>query len=124
MVNPLMQLAATHGKLMELIAQQMYPQDLEYIDRAFMVGMLSLADVLMDEPLPKVVARLNLQEEIETALLYRIGDLGELLGLCGEIEAGDAVAVQGRLRTRPSLTAGSLNEAHLGALGWTNNIVM
>jgi len=122
--NPLMQLAATRGKLMELIAQQVRPHDLEYIDRAFMVGMMSLVDVLMDEPLHGLVVRLNLQEELEAALLERSGDLGELLGLCGELETGDTAAVQGRLRTRPSLTASSLNEAHLGALGWANNIVM
>jgi len=32
-------------------------------------------------------------------------------------EVGDAAAVQGGLRTRPSLTASSLNEAHPVALG-------
>lgn len=123
-VNPLMQLAATRGKLMELVAQQVRPHDLDYIDRAFMVGMMSLLDTLMDEPLPAILARINLQEEIETALLERSGDLGELLGLCWELEAGDAVAVQGKLRTRPYLTANMLNEAQLGALRWANNIAM
>lgn len=123
-VNPLMQLAATRGKLMELVTQQVRPHDNDYVDRAFMVGMLSLLDVLMDEPLHGLVARMNLQEEIEMALLERSGDLGELLGLCGELEAGDAVAVQERLRTHPSLTADALNKAQLEALGWANNIAM
>lgn len=122
--NPLMQLAATRAKLMELVAQQVRPRDSGYADRAFMVGMLSLLDVLMEEPLSELVARMNLREDIETALLERSGDLGELLSLCAELESGDAVAAQGRLRARPGLTADALNVAQLEAMGWANNIAM
>lgn len=122
--NPLMQLAATRAKLMELIAQQVRPRDHDYIDRAFMVGMLSLLDVLMEEPLLDILARMSLHEDIEAALLERSGDIGELLSLCGELESGDAVAVQARLRARPGLTADTLNVAQLEALGWANNIAV
>lgn len=122
--NPLMQLAATRAKLMELIAQQARPHDCDYIDRAFMVGMLSLLDVLMEEPLLEILAHMNLHEDIETALLKRNGDLGELLALCWELESGDAVAVQERLRARPGLTVDVLNGAQLEAMGWANNIAM
>jgi len=123
-VNPLMQLAATRAKLMELIAQQVRPRDHDYVDRAFMAGMLSLLDVLMEEPLLDIVSRMSLHEDIETALLERSGDIGELLSLCGELETCDAVAVQERLRTYPGLTANTLNVAQLEALGWANNIAM
>ena len=122
--NPLMQLAATRAKLMELIAQQVRPRDHDYVDRAFMAGMLSLLDVLMEEPLLDIVSRMSLHEDIETALLERSGDIGELLSLCGELETCDAVAVQERLRTYPGLTANTLNVAQLEALGWANNIAM
>ncbi|MDO8812728.1 MAG: EAL domain-containing protein, partial [Gallionella sp.] len=91
---------------------------------AFMVGMLSLLDVLMDEPLHDIVARMSLQEEIEAALLHRSGDLGDLLALCGDIESCDAAAVQRRLHSRPGLNADTLNGAQLQALGWANNIAM
>ncbi len=50
-VSPLMQLAATRGKLLELVAQQERSDDKDYADRAFMVGMLSLLDALLGEPL-------------------------------------------------------------------------
>jgi EAL and modified HD-GYP domain-containing signal transduction protein len=123
-VSPLMQLAATRAKLMELIARQIRERDLDYADRAFMVGMLSLLDVLMDEPLHDIVGRMSLQEEIEAALLQRNGDLGDLLTLCGEIESGDTGAVQKRLHSRPTLNADALNGAQLEALGWANSIAM
>lgn len=122
--NPLMQLAATRARLMELVAQQVRPRDCDYVDRAFMVGMLSLLDVLMEEPLLDIVARMSLHEDIEAALLERSGDIGGLLSLCGELEAGDAVALRERLRTYPALTADALNMAQLEALGWANNIAM
>ena len=123
-VSPLMQLAATRGKLMELVAQQVRPYDRDYIERAFMVGMLSLLDTLMNEPLPAILARMNLQEEVEAALLERSGDLGSLLTLCEKLEAGDIAAVQEKLRTRPGLNADVLNKAQLEALRWANNIVV
>ena len=123
-VSPLMQLAATRAKLMELVARQVRQHDFDYADRAFMVGMLSLLDVLMDEPMKDIVARMNLQEEIEAALLQRSGDLGDLLSLCGDIESGDATAVQKRLHSRPGLNADALNGAQLEALGWANSIAM
>ena len=123
-VSPLMQLAATRAKLMELVARQIRQRDLDYADRAFMVGMLSLLDVLMDEPMHDIVARMSLQEEIEAALLQRSGDLGDLLSLCGELESGNAAAVQQRLHSRPGLNADALNGAQLEALGWANSIAM
>lgn len=122
--NPLMQLAAMRAKLMELVARQIRKQDAGYADSAFMVGMLSLLDVLMDEPLTDIVGRMSLQKEIEAALLQRSGDLGGLLGLCVELESCDTEAVQARLLTRPSLTVDALNAAQLEALGWANSIAV
>ncbi len=123
-VSPLMQLAATRGKLMELVAQQVRPHDRDYVERAFMVGMLSLLDTLMNEPLPAILARMNLQEEVEAALLEHSGDLGDLLALCEKLETGDVAAVQEKLHSRPGLTANALNKAQLEALGWANNIAV
>jgi c-di-GMP-related signal transduction protein len=123
-VNPLMQLAATRGKLLELVAQQERPGDADYADRAFMVGMLSLLDALLGEPLAEIVARMSLQEDVEAALLLHEGGLGELLTLCEKIETGDIDAIQERLHAHPGLTVDALNKAQLEALGWANNIVM
>jgi len=123
-VSPLMQLAATRGKLLELVAQQECPDDHDYADRAFMVGMLSLLDALMGEPLPEILARMSLHEEVEAALLKHEGSLGELLALCDNIETGNLIAIQEMLDDHPSLTMEALNTAQLEALGWANKIVL
>ncbi len=122
-VNPLMQLAASRGKLMELLAQLDRPSDPDFVDRAFMVGMLSLLDVLMGESMAEVLKRTNLHEEVDAALLRHEGELGKLLVLCEQVELGDVDAIQQSLDTRPALTIEGVNKSQLEALGWANNII-
>lgn len=121
-VNPLMQLAATRGKMMELIAHQERPDDRDYADRAFMVGMLSLLDVLMGEAMPDILKRTNLHEEVDAALLRREGYLGELLALCEQVEAGDVTAIEKSLGASRKLTVDGINMVQLEALGWAISI--
>ena len=120
--NPLLQLAATRGKLLELVAQHEYPSAPEYAERAFTVGMLSLLDALLGEPLPEILARMNLQQEVESALLKHDGELGRLLALCKKLEAGNIVAIQESLLSHFRLTMDMLNKAQLEALIWANGI--
>ncbi len=122
--SPLMQLAATRGKLMELVAQQVRPRDKDYADRAFMAGMLSLLDTLLGEPLPDILARISLPEEIAAALLRREGELGDLLAICEASETGDMAAIPEELHSCHGLTMDTFNKAQLEALSWANNIVM
>jgi len=121
-VSPLMQLAATRGKLLELVAQQEHPDEPDYADRAFMVGMLSLLDALLSEPLPEILARMSLRADVEAALLQHEGSLGELLTLCKKVETGDIAAIQKLLFSHFSLTMDALNKAQLEALAWANCI--
>jgi EAL and modified HD-GYP domain-containing signal transduction protein len=123
-VSPLMQLAATRGKLMELIAQHESGGDRDYADRAFMVGMMSLLDALLGEPLPGILERMNLQENVEAALLRHDGELGHLLSHCKMLEAGDFESVSDALRSHPSLTLDALNKAQLEAMAWANSIAV
>jgi EAL and modified HD-GYP domain-containing signal transduction protein len=122
--SPLMQLAATRGKMLELVAMRECPGDRDYADRAFMVGMLSLLDTLMGEPLQEILVRMSLQEDVEIALLKHQGSLGELLTLCEKIETGDLDAIQEMLHARPGFSVDMLNKAQLEALWWANNIVL
>jgi c-di-GMP-related signal transduction protein len=123
-VNPLMQLAATRGKFMELVAQQENTRIHEYADRAFMVGMLSLLDALLDETLPEILKRISLQADVEAALLHHDGDLGKLLGLCKKLEAGDYEFVRDTLRSHSSLSMNEITKAQLDAMAWANSIAL
>jgi c-di-GMP-related signal transduction protein len=121
-VSPLMQLAATRGKLMELIAQQDSAGAREYADRAFMVGMLSLLDALLGEPMSVILKRMNLHTDVEVALLRQEGDLGNLLSLCKKLEAGNFESVRDSLRSHSALNMSELTKAQLEAMAWANSI--
>jgi len=89
--NPLLVLAATRARLMELVSMRL-PRasgDREHADRAFMAGILSLADVLLEVPMDQVIAPMNLDEDVRTALVSREGELGDLLTLAERVEKND-----------------------------------
>ncbi len=57
-------------------------------DAAFMAGLFSVLDALLDLPMEDAVARLPLSEELNVALLGRKGNLGEILEAVIAIEEG------------------------------------
>jgi EAL and modified HD-GYP domain-containing signal transduction protein len=121
-VSPLMQLAATRGKQMELIAQYENAGDGDFSDCAFMVGLLSLLDATLGEPMADILGRMNLQEDVEAALLYRAGELGALLSGCERMETGDLDAAHDALHAHSSLTMEALNKMQLQAMAWANSV--
>ncbi len=56
-------------------------QFLEHKDQAFLIGLFSVLDALLDMSLESVVAQLPLEEAIKEALNKRVGPFGELLNL-------------------------------------------
>lgn len=85
--SPLAQTAAIRGKLMELLAQKQYPANKTLHEQAFMVGMLSLLDALFNQPLPELIATLNLSDNVRDALLQQQGILGQLLAKAQAMES-------------------------------------
>lgn len=122
MISPLMQMAATRGRLMELIAAADRPRDKEYQDRAFMIGILSLLDALLGVPLPEIIGRLNVADEVKSALLGRQGRLGRLMTLLEKKEANDVAAVHCILGELAFCGLGELARAELQAVSWANSI--
>lgn len=58
-------------------------------DQAFLAGMFSLLDALLDKPLPKLLELLPLSEEVHSALLLRQGPLGDILNLLDAYDKAD-----------------------------------
>jgi EAL and modified HD-GYP domain-containing signal transduction protein len=89
--NPLMQLAAARGRQMELLAGAIEPpiNIKDFGDTAFMTGIFSLLDVLLNLPMEQILDALPLQKDIHDALETRQGVLGHLLTAITAGEAGD-----------------------------------
>lgn len=85
-VSPLLVLATTRGKLMELIAAKLRPGNTGVANIAFTVGIMSLMDTLFGQPMALILERFSVAEDVSDALLYRRGIYGDLLTLATHIE--------------------------------------
>ncbi|ASU39158.1 signal transduction protein [Herbaspirillum sp. meg3] len=85
--NPLLPRAAARAAMMEALCQQT-DGDRDEQDRAFIVGMFSLLDVLLAMPLRLIIEPLKLPQDIVDALMQRRGRLGRLLDVVERAEYG------------------------------------
>ncbi len=121
--SPLMELASTRGKMMELLAQRHSGMKMvsDFPDRAFMTGVLSLVDTLFRVPMEEVVEHCNITDDVRQALLSRDGELGELLRLVElleKFEGGDlAPSFQ-----HPYLSLDHILISHTEAIRWSNRL--
>jgi c-di-GMP-related signal transduction protein len=119
--DPLLQLAATRGKSMELLVQNFAGCTKELEDQAFMVGIMSLMNTLLSMPLAEIISPLNPPAEIRDALLSRQGLLGNLLSLIEHLENFDMNAAGELLDALSPLSVEQINRAQLEALAWSNS---
>jgi EAL and modified HD-GYP domain-containing signal transduction protein len=119
--NPLLQLAATRGKLMELLSAVQAPQDKGYQDRAFIAGILSLLDTLLGIPMVEIAEQISLAPDVRQALLERQGVLGGLLELTEKTELGDFDGA-GELLESSGLKVGDLLQAQMASMNWANDL--
>ncbi len=122
MSNALMQTAAARGKLMELVATTERPHDKNHQERAFMVGILSLLDVLLGIEMQQIVEKLGIPEDMSQALLGREGRLGHELKLIEANEKGEVTAVQSIITELGFLSLSELADIEIQAIGWANRI--
>jgi EAL and modified HD-GYP domain-containing signal transduction protein len=102
MHSPLLTVAAHRGRLMELIAGASVGTAGDEIEseRAFLVGMLSMAEALLGRPLEVLVHELRLADDVARALTHHEGELGRLLSMAESIERGDAEKFEPELHAR------------------------
>lgn len=84
---------------------------------AFMVGLMSMMDMLMGTSLDELMQQLPLSAEIKNAILYRQGKLGQLLGLIVAFE-------HAHLADKSATLVARLNAAWMESQVWSNEIMM
>jgi EAL and modified HD-GYP domain-containing signal transduction protein len=121
--NPLLEMAAVRGRLLEYLVMEHYhlPRGSEQAESAFMLGILSLVDVLFETPVEGIVRELRLNDEIAAALLYREGELGALLALAETLEQTNFGEVT-HLTETCGIPVSSLLAAQLDAFNWRTGI--
>ena len=122
--NPLMQLAAARGRQMELLSAVLKHSDStpEMSDKAFITGLFSLLDVLINMPMNDILKELPVEDDVAVALSTKHGGvLGQLLSAVIAGESGNyqaAEAVFSELAISPS----THSRAQVQALYWANRI--
>jgi EAL and modified HD-GYP domain-containing signal transduction protein len=93
-------MALTRARMCEQLLGDRTDADL---DQVFTVGLLSLADALLDMPLESILAELPLSEDVNHALLWRAGTAGEVLEATVAFEQGnfDAYSLKPYRRSAP-----------------------
>ncbi|MEN3276119.1 MAG: c-di-GMP phosphodiesterase [Massilia sp.] len=122
--TPLLMLASTRARLMELLAQRLRPGQRQVADIAFTVGIMSLMDTLFCVPMADLVEQIPVSEEVSQALLGRTGFFGELLRLAESIEQMEdgAGAVLPTLRALAD-SGDDLVELEMAAFEWSDKVV-
>ncbi len=122
-VSPMLEIAVLRGRLMELLILRAGNdrRDDDYPERAFIVGLLSLADLLFETSIDEILAHLNLTDEIRTALVGREGQLGGLLQMVEKLEQNEFDAVA-QLLDDFDLTPEDLLAAQMSSIGWANGL--
>lgn len=105
-LHPLLPMAALRGAQMEVLCRS-GGGDLDQQDRAFMVGVFSLLDVLLQMSMQDIVGALSLRIDVAMALQQRSGALGQMLAL---VESTD-------------VTEEALMRAGVGAESWWRSLL-
>lgn len=122
--TPLLMLATTRGRLMELLAQRLRPGQRAAADVAFTVGIMSLMDVLFGIPMADIVEQVPVTDEVRQALTVRAGFHGELLRLAESIEQADDTAelVLPTLQ-QLQISGDDMIELEMSAFQWSDSVV-
>ncbi len=121
--SALLETAAFRGRLMELlVARDEGPGAQDLRDRAFLAGMLSLADVLLGRSLEELAQELHVHEDIRAALQREPGGLGDLLSLAERLEQADFAGVEETL-VRAGLDVPRLRRSQADAHQWVTALM-
>lgn len=120
--SPLLQLATTRGKLLEMMSLHVRPGDTASADRAFTVGIMSLADALFSVPMADILDNVEVAYDVRAALLDREGDFGIMLRVAELLEAADCGRKLATALRKLGLTTTEIREIELAAFNWVREL--
>jgi EAL and modified HD-GYP domain-containing signal transduction protein len=123
-MTPLLMLATTRGRLLELLAHKLRPSQHHVADIAFTVGIMSLMDTLFGIPMAEILTQIPVVDEVSEALMWRGGFFGDLLKLAECIERIEDMEhyIVPTLRDL-AMSTDELVELEMAAFEWSDNVV-
>lgn len=120
--SPLLQMATTRGRLLELMTLTLRPGDVAGANTAFTIGIMSLMDALFSLPMKEILDRVEVSPEVRAALLERGGDYGAMLIVAEELEGAKCTRALHEALGRLGLSAKQVREIELAAFGWVREL--
>jgi EAL and modified HD-GYP domain-containing signal transduction protein len=123
--SPLLQMATTRGRLLELMTLTLRPGDTEGANNAFTVGMMSLMDALFSVSMDEILDRVEVSPEVRAALLERDGEYGAMLRVAEELETEECDRGKRALAKalgKLGLSVKQVREIELAAFGWVREL--
>lgn len=111
--------ALVRARLVELLGKEKIPVAEQ--DGLFLVGILSLLDVLLNTPMETALANFHLPQPVSQALLAHQGIYAPYLDLAIACEEFDQEQI-GLLASACGLAAAKVNAAHVDALVWAEEV--
>ncbi|HEY0906137.1 MAG TPA: HDOD domain-containing protein [Methylophilus sp.] len=115
----LMKASIIRGRFMELLGEPFF--DRHGKDNLFVVGVFSLLDRMLNQPMPEVLEKLKLPEAIVEALTTRSGIYAPFLNLILALETLDSQSAA--LAEALQLQAAQVNQCHLEAIRWAEAVM-
>ena len=120
---PLLLLATTRGKMLELMAQKIDPRNRNAANTAFTVGIMSLMDTLFSMPMTAILEQIAVVDEVSNALLSRTGFYGDLLTFVEYLEhIEDSESLLTPLLGKLNLSNGDLYDLEIASFEWSNQV--
>lgn len=116
--DPLLQIAAQRGRLMENLAERCEPARHGIGDEAFLAGIMSLMPAALGLPIKDILEQIPVADSLQQALALREGELGRLLALTEHLDDNDWGGCDSLLATLPALSPAVVSNSLSEALAW------
>ena len=122
MDSPLLQMATTRGRLMELMMRSLRPSDDAAAASAFTTGIMSLMDALFSRSMEDILETVAVPGEVRVALLERTGQLGDLLRIVELVENPKRGSQMSKLLKQHGLSIKQVREIEVAAFAWVGEL--
>ncbi len=114
--DELVRMSVIRGHFLETLVERHRSGDPE---QHFIIGLFSLIDVILDQPMEEVLGQLSLTPEVSRALLGE-GPARSLIAVVAAFEKGDWESVS-QICREAGLPEAELAELYLESIAWSNN---
>ena len=122
--SPLLQLASTRGKLLELMSLKVAPDDPSAADTAFTVGIMSLTEAMLSVPMVDILENVDVADEVRSALIDRTGKLGQMLRVAEILEHEVELRPLNAALKKLGLTFKEIRDIELAAFNWVRELAV